>query len=135
MSTITTHNALSTPLERGQEELAAAQVLLDAGFPSQALSRACAAALNAARAALLAIGEAPSTSAGVVSAFARRVVTDDTLEPDHARTLRKLFEDRNDVDHALGRAPAAEADEAILAAKILVNAAARFIDERARRDS
>jgi uncharacterized protein (UPF0332 family) len=135
MTTIATHNALSTPLERGQEELAAAQVLLDAGFPSQALSRACAAALNAARAALLAVGEAPSTSAGVVSAFARRVVADDTLEPDHARALRKLFEDRNDVDHALARAPAGEADEAILAAKLVVTAAARFVDQRARRAS
>ena len=133
MSTTTT--PLSSPLERGQEELAAARTLLEAGFPSQALSRACAGALNAARAALLAVGEAPSTSAGVVAAFARRVVADDSLDPDHARALRKLFEDRNDVDHALARAPVSEAEDALDAAKLVVAAAARFIDGRARRVS
>jgi uncharacterized protein (UPF0332 family) len=123
---------LATPLERGREEVRAAQALLDAGFPSQAISRACSAAVNAAQAALLCVGEAPSTSAGVVAAFARQVAADDRDEPAPARTLRRLFEDRNDVDHALAQAPTSEAEGAIEAAKVVVAAATRFIERAAR---
>jgi uncharacterized protein len=120
--------ASTTPLERGREEMRAAQVLLDAGFPSQALSRACSAAVSAAHAALLSVGEAPSTSAGVVAAFSRHVIADDRHDPQHARALRKLFEDRHDVDHALAQAPASEAEDAIHAAELIIAAAGRFID-------
>jgi uncharacterized protein (UPF0332 family) len=123
---------LTTPLERGREEVRAAQVLLDAGLPSQALSRACAAAVNAARAALMAVGETPSTSAGVVAAFSRHVIGDDRHDPEDARALRKLFEDRNDVDHALAEAPASEAREAIQAAQRVVAAAVGVIDASPR---
>jgi uncharacterized protein (UPF0332 family) len=128
-------NTLTTPMDRAREDLAAARALVDAGFPSQALSRACAAALSAARAALLAVGEVPSTSAGVVAAFSRRVVADDSLEPDHARALRKLFEDRNDVEHALAETPQSEAEDALVSAKLVVTAAVRFIDQRSPRSA
>jgi len=126
-------SALTTPLERGRDEVRAAQVLLDAGLPSQAVSRACAAAVSAARAALMSLGETPSTSSGVVAAFSRHVISDDRHDPEDARALRKLFEDRNDVDHALAQAPAGEAQEAIQAAQRVVAAAVGFIDG-ARRD-
>lgn len=125
-------NALASPLDRGREELLAAQALLDAGFPSQAVSRASTGAINAATAALLALGEMPLTEAGVVAAFARRMVVDDRLDPDHARALRKLFEDGNDVDRALAEAPREEAEDAIASARVVVAAAARIVDERAR---
>jgi uncharacterized protein (UPF0332 family) len=121
-------SALTTPLERGREEVRAAQVLLEAGLPSQAVSRACAAAVNAAQAALWAVGETPSTSAGVVAAFSRRVIADDRHDPQEARALRRLFEDRNDVDHAHAQASADEAAEAIAAAQGVVAAAVRFIE-------
>jgi uncharacterized protein (UPF0332 family) len=126
-------SALTTPLDRGREEVRAAQVLLDAGLPSQAVSRACSAAVNAARAALMSVGETPSTSAGVVAAFSRHVLGDDRRDPEDARALRKLFEDRNDVEHALAQAPASEARDAIEAANRVVAAAVGFIDG-ARRD-
>jgi uncharacterized protein (UPF0332 family) len=125
-------SALTTSLERGREEVRAAQVLLDAGLPSQAVSRACAAAVNAARAALMAVGETPSTSAGVVAAFSRHVIGDDRYDAGDARALRKLFEDRNDVDHALAEAPASEAQEAIQAAQRVVAAAVGVIDASLR---
>ena len=125
-------NALASPLDRGREELLAAQALLDAGFPSQAVSRASTGAINAATAALLALGETPLTEAGVVAAFARRMVLDDRLDPDHARALRKLFEDGKDVDRALAEAPREEAEDSIASARVVVAAAARIVDERAR---
>jgi uncharacterized protein (UPF0332 family) len=122
-------SAAAVPLERASEELRAAQALLDAGFPSQALSRAYFAGFHAASAALLVAGGGPSTPAGVVSAFGRRVV----MEGDFARVLRKLFEDRNDVDYALAAAPTGEARLAIAEAERLVEAATLWIRSRSER--
>jgi len=112
----------AAPLDRGRQELLAARALLDGGFPSQALTRAYFAAFHAASAALLAVGETPSTPAGVLAAFNRRVVQDDHLDPDHARALRRLFEDRNDVEYALAQAPEREAEVAIEQAQALMDA-------------
>jgi uncharacterized protein (UPF0332 family) len=112
----------AAPLDRGRQELLAARALLDGGFPSQALTRAYFAAFHAASAALLAVGETPSTPSGVLAAFNRRVVQDDHLELDHARALRKLFEDRNDIDYALAQAPDREAEVAIDQAQALIDA-------------
>jgi uncharacterized protein (UPF0332 family) len=118
------------PLARAREEVRAARVLLDAGFPSQAVSHAFTAGFQAATAALQAIGEAPATPTGVLSAFGRRVVGDGGLDHEVGRSLRKLFEDRSDVDHALAEAPAGEAREAIASAERLVDATARWIERR-----
>jgi uncharacterized protein (UPF0332 family) len=118
------------PLGRGREELRAAEALLEAGFPSQALSRAYFAGFHAATAALLVLGEAPSTRSGVVSAFGRRVIEQGGLEREVGRSLRKLFEDRIDVDYALADAPAEEAGLAIAEAERLVDDATRWIESR-----
>jgi uncharacterized protein (UPF0332 family) len=118
------------PLARGREEVRAAQALLEAGFPSQAVSHAFMAGFQAATAALFAIGETPATSTGVLSAFSRRVVGDGGLDHEDGRILRKLFEDRSDVDHGLARAPAEEARAAIASAERLVDATGRWIETR-----
>jgi|Tabmets5t2r1_1033131.scaffolds.fasta_scaffold86629_2 uncharacterized protein (UPF0332 family) len=123
------------PLARSREEVRAARALLDAGFPSQAVSHAFWAAYQAATAALHAIGEAPATRAGVLSAFSREVVGDGGLEHDIGRSLRKLFEDRNYIDHALGQAPEGEAQTAIASADRLVDATARWIEARSAAGS
>jgi uncharacterized protein (UPF0332 family) len=120
--------AHATALERGGEDVRAAQALLEAGFPSQALSCACSAALGAARAVLLASGETPSTDAGVVAAFTRHTIGDDRREAGLARALRKLFEDRNDVEQALATAPGDEAQDAIEAARRILGAATRELE-------
>jgi uncharacterized protein (UPF0332 family) len=112
-----------TAMDRGREELRAARVLLDAGYASQALSRAYTAALHAAEAALLGMDETPSTPSGVVSAFTRRVVVQGGMAPDYGRALRRLYEDRRDVDHALADAPATEAERAIGDAQEIVDIA------------
>jgi uncharacterized protein (UPF0332 family) len=119
--------AAVSPLDRAREELGAAEALLAAGFPSQALCRAYLAALRAAEAALLLVDDVPSTPAGVVSAFGRRVVVQGGLDPAHGRALRRLYEDRRDVDHALADAPPDEARRAIREAQALVDATALWI--------
>jgi uncharacterized protein (UPF0332 family) len=121
----------SPVLERGREDLRAAIVLLDAGFPAQALSRASTAALRAAEAALLAVDAPPTTTAGVVGAFTRRCVVQGGVDPGHGRALRMLFEDRHDIEHALAAVPEGEARRAIGQAQALVEAAAAWIAEPA----
>jgi uncharacterized protein (UPF0332 family) len=120
-------------LGRGREELRAARVLLDSGFPSQALSRAYLAGFHAASAALTFLDDAPATRTGVLSAFARRVIGEEELDHSTGRILRRLFEDRNDVDYALAAAPPDTARTAVDDAERLLEATARWLDRRSSR--
>ena len=122
---------LAAPLDRAREELRAARTLLDSGFPSQAIPRAYYAGLQAATATLAVLGERPTTDAGVIAAFSRRVVGGGGVDHEASRTLRSLFEDRNDVDYALVDAPADEARRAIAAAERLVETGTRWVEHRA----
>jgi uncharacterized protein (UPF0332 family) len=116
------------PAERSQEELRAARALLDAGLPAQAVSRAYFAAYHAASGALLMLGEAPSSPVELISSFARHVGAG--MDDGAARSLRKLFEDRNDVDYALAAAAPEEAQSAIAAAERFVDFTVRWVEER-----
>jgi len=115
-------------LARSREEVDAANVLLEAGFPSQAVAHAFMAAFQAATAALQTVGEAPATRVGVLPAFGRRVVREGGLDHEAGRILRKLFEDRNDVDDGLADAPPEEARAAIANAEHLLEITARWIE-------
>jgi uncharacterized protein (UPF0332 family) len=108
-------------LERSHQELAAARLLLDGGFPAQAVSRAYFAAFFAAEEALLTLGETRSKHSGVVSAFVRLVVRGGGVDEATGRLLRSLFERRNQADYVSVDVPAEEADAA-------VNDAQRFVD-------
>ncbi|HWI75179.1 MAG TPA: UPF0158 family protein [Baekduia sp.] len=110
------NNATTRRLARAHDEAAAARVLLDAGFPAQAMACAYHAALAAAEATLIATGLTPATPAGIVSAFCHQLVTGADLAPDHARALRRLYEDHATIDHGLDDPPAAEATAALAAA-------------------
>ena len=118
------------PLGRGRQELRAAGVLLEAGYPAQAVSRAYLAGLNAATAALAVLGEEPATEVGVISAFGRHVVGQNGIDHEIGRILRRLYEDRNEVDHGLIEPPAGEASGAVDDARRFVEAAAVWIGER-----
>jgi uncharacterized protein (UPF0332 family) len=122
----------AAPVERCREDLRAARSLLEAGFPAQAVSRAYFAGLHVAEAALFVMGETASTDAGTISAFGRRVVGEGGLQHEAGRTLRKLFEDRQDVDYALAEAPADEARKLIEETEHLVNTTAAWIEKRER---
>jgi uncharacterized protein (UPF0332 family) len=116
-------------LERSREELRAARVLIDAGLPAQAVSRAYFAAYHAAGAALEVLGETPSSPVNLVASFNRHV--GEGLGDGSARTLRKLFEDRNDVDYALAAAAPEEAERAVAGAESFVDATAGWMEARA----
>jgi uncharacterized protein (UPF0332 family) len=122
------------PLARGREELRAAQALLAAGFPAQAVSHAYLAGFHAASAALSVLGECPATSPGVISAFGRHVVGDG-VDHETGRVLRRLYEDRNDIDHGLVDAPPDRARGAVADAERLVEATATWIGKRSGEGS
>jgi uncharacterized protein (UPF0332 family) len=117
-------------LQRAREEVRAAHALVEAGFPSQAVSHAFMAGVQAATAALQELGETPATRSAVVSAFGRRVVREGGLDHNVGRVLRKLLEDRNDVDLALAHARAHEAREAIADAERLLEVTAHWLERR-----
>lgn len=115
------------PLGRGRQELKAAEALLEAGFPAQAVSHAYLAGFHAASAALAVLGEVPATSPGVISAFGRHVVGEDGVDHETGRVLRRLYEDRNDVENGLVEAPVEEARVAVADASRFVEATAGWI--------
>jgi uncharacterized protein (UPF0332 family) len=120
------------PLDRAQGELRAARALIRDGFPSQSVTHAYSASLQAASAALVEIGEAtPSTDAGVVAAFDRRIVSVDGVPHNVGRVLRRLFEHGHAVDHALAEVPADEAELALAESERLVTAIGRWVRRQA----
>ena len=117
-------------LGRGRQELKAAEALLEAGFPAQAVSHAYLAGFHSASAALALLGEVPATSSGVISAFGRRVVGENGIDHETARVLRRLYEDRNDIENGLVEAPLEEARGAVADASRFVEAIASWIGQR-----
>ena len=120
------------PEERSQDELRAARALLNAGLYDQAVARACMAGVNAAGAALLTLGESPSSEVDVISTFMGHVADED-LDPGAGRLLRRLFEDRVDVDYALAHASKEDAEHAVADAERLVGATSSWVELRATR--
>jgi uncharacterized protein (UPF0332 family) len=94
------------------------------------VARACIAAVNAAGAALLTLGESPSSEVDVISTFMGHVADED-LDPGAGRVLRRLFEDRVDVDYALARASKEDAERAVDDAERLLEATKSWVELRA----
>ena len=122
--------AADLPLRRSRQELEAAEALLEADFPGQAVSRAYLAGFHAASAALATVGERPATSTGVISAFGRHLVGEDGVDHECGRSLRRLYEDSREVDYGLAEAPAGEARKAVDDAQRLVEATAAWLERR-----
>lgn len=118
------------PLGRGRQELQAAEALLEAGFPAQAVSHAYLAGFHAATGALSVLGERPATSSGVVSAFGRHVVGEDGVDHETGRVLRRLYEDRHAVEHGMVDAPPAAARNVLDDARRLLEATEAWIGRR-----
>lgn len=86
-------------LAEAHERLAAAHVLLDAGFPADALGRAYYAMLFAARALLAARRLFPRTHKGVVAQFGLEFVKKGYVEELDLQALAGTRERREDADY------------------------------------
>ncbi|MGH9185894.1 MAG: HEPN domain-containing protein [Acidimicrobiales bacterium] len=117
-------------LNRAHEELGAARVLQDAGFPAQAVSRAYYAAFYAAEGSLLTLGETRSKHSGVVAAFVQLVVGDGHCDERAGRLLRDLFERRGQADYSTDPVPAEEGERAVVDAGIVVALVETWLNRR-----
>jgi hypothetical protein len=66
----------------------------------------------------------------VISAFGWHVVGQNGFDHDTGRALRRLYEDRNEIDHGLVEAPPEEARGAVADAGRFVEATATWIGQR-----
>lgn len=122
-------------MTRSRQELEAARLLAEGGFPVQAVSRAYYAAFYAAEEALLALGETRSKHSGVLAAFESLVVRDGGIDPGVGRLLRSLFRRRNEADYGAVSASRKDAEEATGDAERVVDAVESWLaTQRGRRE-
>jgi uncharacterized protein (UPF0332 family) len=86
-------------LERAREALGAAEALLAAGFPSDAVSRAYYSAYHGACALLSARGDQPRTHRGILALFHRHFAETGLLDGQIASILPRLEERRSVADY------------------------------------
>lgn len=120
----------ATELSRSRQELGAARLLADKGYGRQAISRAYYAAFYAAETALSLLGETRSKHAGVIAAFGKFVVREGGLSEEAGRSLRSLFERRNEADYSGAEPPEEETLAAVLDAERFVEALEAWIGAR-----
>ena len=101
---------------------AAAEALLDARLPEDAVSRAYYAVLHAARSVLFAHETVPRTHRGVRRLFGRELVDTGEIEPEWAKILARLQDRREDADY--DASARIEEDQA----RELVDQSIRFIE-------
>ncbi len=120
-------------LDRARTELGASRHLVSGGFGAQAVSRAYYAAFYAAEACLLALGETRSKHAAVIGAFVQLVVRAGGFDPEVARLLRLLFDQRNQADYAPPAVSAEVATNALELAERFVAAVEQWLAQRDSR--
>jgi uncharacterized protein (UPF0332 family) len=94
------HDSAAAELQLANEELKAAEHLLNAGFPRIALARAYFAVFHAVRARLYAEGLEPRTHAGVQHLWNVHIVRGGSYDAATARLLARLQKFRVEADYA-----------------------------------
>jgi len=92
---------VSIMLERADEKLKAARMLLEADMYSDAVSRAYYAMLYAARALLSTKGIHPKTHKGVMAELASQYVKTGKMDRETFQSFASSQEDREDADYGL----------------------------------
>lgn len=121
-----------TRMSRARTELEVAHLLLERGYPEQAASRVYYAAFYAADAALLHLGEMPSSHSGLIAAFGRLVVKEGGFDPGTGAVLHRLFELRSDADYESGTVTAEQVRNALASAERFVAAVEEWLRGRAQ---
>lgn len=122
-------DSVGRSLALARDDLGAAAVLLNEGFPPQATSRAYYAAFRAAEAALLTLAETRGKHSAVISAFGRMVIKDGGFDPAVGRIASRLFGARGEADYA-GATTREEAESALADAERFVAAVEKWISSR-----
>jgi uncharacterized protein (UPF0332 family) len=90
---------IAAEVERGDESLESARILLAAAKHADAVSRAYYAAFHFARALLLTLPEEPRTHGGVERLLQRDFVRAGALDPETAKLFSRLQKFRQDADY------------------------------------
>ncbi len=90
---------IAAEVERGNESLESAEILLAAAKHADAVSRAYYGAFHWARALLLMLGEEAKTHGGLERLLQRDLVRAGRLDPEVARLFSRLQKFRNDADY------------------------------------
>ncbi len=117
---------------RAQQELDAAQVLLERHFDAVALSRAYYACFWAATTALGTLGYSGKTHSGVTAAFGRLLVKEQGVDPEAGRVLRRLAQRREGADYSLEDVTPDAAAEGIVDATFFVGEVERWLVEQGK---
>lgn len=116
-------------LERAEESVEAATILLTEGFPDFAASRAYYSVFYASTAALLWQGLEFSKHSGVIAAIHRNFIKTGRLPKNLGKDLNWLFELRNIGDYGDTRhVPSADAMQAIQAATEFLRAVKKMLE-------
>ena len=120
---------LGATMAKADENIAVAQIDLGAGFHGAAASHAYYAAFHAATGALATRGLSFSSHMQVIGAFNREFVGSGMFPANTIRTLRKLFDDRQTADYALGKTIDQQtATENLAAAQAIIEACRKIIE-------
>lgn len=119
-------------IARARQDLGAATLLAEGGYPAQSVARAFRAACAAAESALGALGETRDEPSDVVSAFVRRVVRERAMAPECGRLLRSLFNRAVLAERTYGPVPEAEAHASLADAATVVDLVVEWLDDTAR---
>lgn len=115
-------------LHLAREDLKAAQLLLDADLIRASLSRSYYAVFQAARAALLHVGESPISHNGIANRFYVRFVATDHLDEGTSRVLPFSAQQRQGADYdALTHFDSQGAADLLADAKVFVEKVALLI--------
>lgn len=118
-------------LRRARTELEVARFLLSGNYGAQAASRAYYAALYAAEAALLLLGETRSKHSGVIAAFGQLIVVQQAgIDRSVGRLLHDLFDLRLDADYESGILAEDRAKAAVEDAERFVSTVEEWIKSR-----
>ncbi len=98
------NQAIRQELERAEEALAAAKLLLGP-FNRDALSRVYYAVFHTVRALLMAVGVSPKTHQGLVQKFHEHYIATGKLEVHWAKKLSRFQDDRSLADYDVGFQP------------------------------
>lgn len=119
-------------IARARQDLGAARLLAEGGYPAQSVARAFRAACAAAESALAALGESRDEPSDVVSAFVRRVVRERAMVPECGRLLRSLFNRAVLAERTYSTVPEAEAHAALADAGRVLDLVVEWLDDAAR---
>jgi hypothetical protein len=115
-----------------RNDLAAAELLAEHGFPGHAVETAARAALRAAQLALAALDETRDHPSDVVSAYVRRVVRERAMDPQTGRHLRSLLNRAELAARSTAPTPDTEAEAALADARLVLDAVDHWLGDPAR---